>query len=511
MKPGVPLLGRILALLALNIGCILVVLVWLLGGQFGAGSSWLLPTSARPKIDGMVRVLLDELSYSEQTRWTAILQTLGGAYRMQFALVEPEGVRLAGEEFEIPEKILTLLQQRAHRLNPPPHRPPEGGGRRPNPQNPPLRGPQGPPPGPGGPAGGPPHPLAMREPSGNALEAMATSSDNAHWLVVFIPSSPPPAFPAHPLVLLGRTTKLGESPLLLNPMPWILGALAVVAVSSLIWLPFVGSLNRALREMTAATERIADGRFDIALSEIRRDELGRLASAINRMSERLAGYVAGQKRFLGDAAHELCSPLSRIEVGLSIMESRGATPAALADVREEVALMQSLANELLGFSKAALGRPASLCKVEVASVIRDAMQMEKIPDSDVVFSLDEDLSVLADAHLLRRAVANLLRNARDHAAGSGPVFIESGGDGDRASITIRDRGPGVPEEDLPRIFDPFFRVDKSRTGATGGTGLGLAIVRTCAEVCGGIVRAANQSGGGLSVQLILERLGPVRK
>jgi two-component system sensor histidine kinase CpxA len=115
-----------------------------------------------------------------------------------------------------------------------------------------------------------------------------------------------------------------------------------------------------------------------------------------------------------------------------------------------------------------------------------------------------DFSVLADENLLERALANLIRNAIRHSGGSQIVVTVWREDGDEVAISIADSGPGVPEESITRIFDPFFRPDVSRSRETGGAGLGLAIVKTCVELCGGSVSCRNRQPTGLEVILRLQ-------
>src|SRR6202000_411277 len=119
----------------------------------------------------------------------------------------------------------------------------------------------------------------------------------------------------------------------------------------------VRGITRSISRMTRATEKIAEGNFDVRTQVRRQDELGFLSEAINRMAERLPGVVSGQKRFLGDIAHELCSPIARIQVALGILEQRAdeKQKAYLQDLREEVEQMSGLVNELLSFTKASMG------------------------------------------------------------------------------------------------------------------------------------------------------------
>jgi len=261
--------------------------------------------------------------------------------------------------------------------------------------------------------------------------------------------------------------------------------------------------------MTEATRQIAAGRFDARVNEKRLDELGALGQSINQMAGRLAGLVAGQKRFLGDVAHELCSPLAKLRVSLGILDQRAAQDqrAYVASAENEAAHMAALVNELLSFSKASIGAPsAQLRTINVGEIIDNAVRRETSDAAGVQVQVDvpPDARVVADADLLGRAVANLLRNSVRYAGSAGPISVTAGQDAGAVRITVADCGPGVPAADLPRIFDPFYRVDASRDRATGGVGLGLAIVKTCVEACGGSVACRNREPSGLEVTIRLE-------
>jgi two-component system sensor histidine kinase CpxA len=259
--------------------------------------------------------------------------------------------------------------------------------------------------------------------------------------------------------------------------------------------------------MTAATERIAEGRFDVRTQERRQDELGSLSDAIDRMAMRLEGFVTGQKRFLGDIAHELCSPIARMQVALGILEQRlgEKQKTGLDDLREEVEEMSNLVNELLSFSRASLGKTSPrLQPVLIKGVVERAVARESGSDGgDVKVSVPDDVRAMAEPELLLRAISNILRNALRYAAQAGPITISAARENDRVLITVDDCGPGIPEAALAQVFDPFYRVDTSRTRETGGTGLGLSIVKTCIESCGGAVSCENRQPSGLRVILQL--------
>ncbi|MDB6071978.1 MAG: molecular chaperone Hsp90 [Verrucomicrobiales bacterium] len=319
-------------------------------------------------------------------------------------------------------------------------------------------------------------------------------------------------------LLLAVAGSLTAGGLVLDPTPWLLGASGALLLSLLLWYPLVRGVTRSIRETTAATERMAEGKFDTAIPVTRSDELGRLGTAVNHLSGRLDHFVHGQRRFLGDIAHELCSPLARMQLGASLME-READPALLErvqDVREEIELMTGLVNELLTFSKAGLQtRGAALQPVHLATLTRQVIAREAMSPDSVEMDIPETLQALAEPDLLARAVANLVRNALRYAGHAGPVKVSAApAPASTASpaslheiiLTVSDHGPGVAESELDRIFEPFYRPDTARTRETGGTGLGLAIVRTCIDACQGTVSAKNTTPTGLAVTLRLKAL-----
>jgi len=248
------------------------------------------------------------------------------------------------------------------------------------------------------------------------------------------------------------------------------------------------------------------GHFDVKLNQKRSDEIGKLASSINDMSVRLDRLVNGQKRFLGDVAHELASPIARIQLALGILENAVTDEdhSRVEDLREEVQQLAELVDELLSFSRAenAMGR-IHLGPVLVAEPVGRAIRRESVPNVDIQVSVDPGICAMADPELLTRAVANILRNGVRYAGSEGPIEVEASTDGTNVTIEIRDSGKGVPENQLAQIFDPFYRVDESRTRSTGGVGLGLAIVKTCIQACKGSVHATNRTPQGFAVTITL--------
>lgn len=323
----------------------------------------------------------------------------------------------------------------------------------------------------------------------------------AFWIVVQLPFQ----HTTDPAFLLLRARHPWSGGLLLDIRPWALAGLATLAISVAFWLPYLRGITRDLARLSRQTETIAAGRFDDRLTLRRQDELGRLAQAINRMAERLAQQVAGQRRFLGDAAHELASPIARMQTAVAILDAHPATAnnPTLHDLAEDLDEMAALVQELLAFSRATHGRPAHLEPVPVHLILQRAWSRESQPHTSLINELPSNLAVLADAALLQRAIANVLRNAVRYAGHAGPLRAHADIGPSQAALHLDDQGPGVSPEALPRLFEPFFRPEDSRSRDAGGAGLGLAIVKTCLDACQGTVEARNLNPSGFRITLRL--------
>jgi two-component system sensor histidine kinase CpxA len=229
-----------------------------------------------------------------------------------------------------------------------------------------------------------------------------------------------------PAILLAVSDSITGNGFFFDPTPWIVAVLIVIALSVLFWIPMIRHITQPLKRMTRAAEEIAKGKFDGVITEDRADEIGRLAKAINHMTSRLGGYVRGQKRFLGDVAHELCSPIARIQLGLGILENRidAQHKDGMADVVEDVTHMSNLVNELLSFTRAEIDPgKVTLERTPLLPIVTRVLEREKAEHMAFVTRIDPDTKVVADAELLARAMSNLVRNAIRYAGQSGPIHI----------------------------------------------------------------------------------------
>jgi two-component system sensor histidine kinase CpxA len=224
------------------------------------------------------------------------------------------------------------------------------------------------------------------------------------------------------------------------------------------------------------------------------------------MASRLAGFITGQKRFTSDIAHELCSPIARMQMAVGILEERAEPKDKqyVQDLSEEVQHISGLVNELLSFSKASLGATSlRLETVMLRPLAEKATKREARNEAEVRVDIPDELTAIADPELVVRALANLVRNAVRYAGETGPITIQARPLEGEVELIVADCGPGVPEEELPKLFDPFYRVDTSRARETGGVGLGLSIVKTCIESCHGSVTCRNRQPSGFEVVILL--------
>ncbi|MDB6131846.1 MAG: molecular chaperone Hsp90 [Verrucomicrobiales bacterium] len=526
-RRGLPLSLRILLWCGLNLLLLVAVLLWVLfRGQLGLGLDSLLTGRAGERLQSMADVLSGELSGLPEARWDAVISRTSTAYGVRLVLVRLDGRWWAGEKMELPPEVRKRVMEPPPpgagrfsgggmeadfpgRDGPRPHlgRGPEDrgfrGGQpegRPLPDG--LRG-DGPPPG----RDGRPRGLG-RPPAPRARFLVKDGNPPLYWAGIPMMALKTETGRPGPAMLLAVADSLTEGGWVIDPVPWLAAGFGGLGLSVLLWFPLVRGITRSIRVMTAATERIAEGKFDTVAGVGRSDELGRLAHAINHLAGRLEHFVNGQRRFLGDIAHELCSPLARMQLGISLLERTvGAdSQERVADVREEVEVMTQLVNELLSFSKSGLrARDLPLEAVPLADMAGNVISREASSGDVILTEIPETLTAMADAELLSRAVANLVRNALRYAGHAGPVRIGARAEEGQVTLTVSDSGPGVPEADLERIFEPFHRPDTARTREAGGSGLGLAIVRSCVEACQGSVSAANKPPSGLAVTI---RLNP---
>ena len=266
-------------------------------------------------------------------------------------------------------------------------------------------------------------------------------------------------------------------------------------------------LTSPVRSLQKAVERFGGGDFTARVGSTRRDELGQLANTFDRMAGRIETLLAAERRLLLDISHELRSPLARLGVAVELARSGEDLEAALNRIQKESDRLNALLNLLLQVTRAE-GDPRSLRRehVRLDELVQQLVDESTIEASargcQLHYRQGEPVTVEGDAELLRRAMENVIRNAIRYSPPATAVEISLGHRNGTAVVDVRDHGPGVPEEALPRLFDAFYRVEKSRDSSSGGIGLGLSIARRALELHKGGIHARNAQPG-LEVEMEL--------
>ena len=267
-------------------------------------------------------------------------------------------------------------------------------------------------------------------------------------------------------------------------------------------------LTSPVRALQKAVERFGHGDLAARAPTHRRDELGRLAAAFNRMAGRIETLMAAERRLLLDISHELRSPLARLGVAVELARSGDDRDAALNRIQKESDRLNSLVGQLLQVTRAE-GDPSSLradpIRLDelVQQLVEDAHIEADARGCRIEYNTREPLTVEGDPELLRRSIENVLRNAIRYSPRDSAIEISVRRAGGNAEVRVRDHGPGVPEEALGRLFDAFYRVETDRNRNSGGIGLGLSIARRAIELHKGTIQARN-ANPGLEVTLTLK-------
>jgi two-component system sensor histidine kinase CpxA len=282
-------------------------------------------------------------------------------------------------------------------------------------------------------------------------------------------------------------------------LPFYLWILLVVAFLCYV---LAVHLARPLRRLRRTVERFGHGDLSARTHSKRRDEIGDLSRAFDRMAERIETLLIAERRLLLDVSHELRTPLARLRFAVELARTSNDREKAMARIRKDVDRLATLVDELLQLTRAE-GDPSSVKPVLVPlhdllrALVEDCALEAEVQRCELVLTLDRPVTLRGDRELVSRAVENVLRNAIRHAPEGSTVEIGLGVEHgtEAATITVRDHGPGVPEESLENIFEPFYRLGDDRGRSSGGVGLGLSIARRAVHLHQGRVSARNAHPG----------------
>lgn len=293
----------------------------------------------------------------------------------------------------------------------------------------------------------------------------------------------------------------------------LLLTIGIVVVSAIAWL-ISRRITQPLASLQEASRALAIGRLDARApieTYSRSDEIGALACDFNHMAERLQRLLDAQRQLLSDISHELRSPLARLRIATELARDSHA-PTQFDRIEQEATRLEELIAELLLITRLEhLDTPVDEEPVALDELIDmicgDAGFEAESRSIRVQAEAAEPLQVRGQQSLLHSAIENVVRNAIRHTADNSTVTVRLARSGDHAELTIDDQGPGIPEDYLQTVFEPFVRVSQARERASGGYGLGLAIAKRVVEASKGQITALNRAEGGLRVRIELPLAG----
>jgi len=483
-----PLYSKILLWFLVNLCVVVGIVLFYVRVNFGSGFDWLLGERAGARIELLDSYMQSVLVEHPEPEWPKIVENFGHYIEhpmpawetvmkrkrlgddVSFAMFLPSGEQVMGRKVQIPPEVLRrLIDKRLPEDRPRVSRPGDSAD------------------------------STMRPPKPRFV--IRSEHPTRYWTGIHSNVSIQREGRWYPLTFVIIASDMTAGGLLFDWWPWLMVFAMSIGASALLWIPLVGGITRAIRRTNEVSKRIAAGQFDVRLPDQRGDELGELAASVNTMAAQLGDYMTQQRRITADVAHELCSPIARMQMALGVVEQRS-TPEQttyLQKLDRELQHMARLVEEVLAFSKAeTLPDREAPVTFDLREFI-DQVIAREAPEAGIQLKV-EDLKLHTLRSALDRALGNVLRNAVRYAT---DIEIHASRQNDQVIIQVLDQGPGLPADSLARIFEPFYRPEAARGRNTGGSGLGLAITKRCIEACGGSVTARNREGGGLIVEFHL--------
>ena len=259
-----------------------------------------------------------------------------------------------------------------------------------------------------------------------------------------------------------------------------------------------------LKSLTEGVDAVSHGKFTHLVPVQSPDELGRLATSFNQMSSRLKEMIEGKERLLMDVSHELRSPITRAKLAL---EFAGSDKSALEETRKDLDEMEHMIKQLLESARMDSGYgELRLVLIDIPPLVKELVghYADRLPQVAIV-EMPGILMVPADEERLRAVVRNVLENALKYTPADKKIEVRVRDEGERVVIEVEDQGIGIPVNELEKVFEPFYRVDRSRTRKTGGFGLGLSLCRKIMRAHHGDIFLRSQEGRGTLAVMVLRK------
>lgn len=292
----------------------------------------------------------------------------------------------------------------------------------------------------------------------------------------------------------------------------ITGAAMFLMVAAFFVYCGMRKILRPLSNLQQAVHQMASGDYGTRVEVTSKDEIGNLSAAFNQMANSIQKEDEAQKSFLATVSHELRTPISyvkgyseAIQQGVIEKEKQG---EAIQLIVRESARMERLTNELMQLArKEQAFNPSEMEPLILAETIRDVLtlleQQARVKNIQFVQTLEEELIIMGFEEKMKQVFINIIENAIRYSNDGGSIYIESNEISKSASITIRDEGIGIPNEDLPYVTERFYRVNKARSRSDGGSGLGLSIVDQIIKQHNGSLTIQSELNIGTSVNITL--------
>lgn len=267
------------------------------------------------------------------------------------------------------------------------------------------------------------------------------------------------------------------------------------------------ALTQKIGQLLVAIRQVREGAYSHRANIPGHDEIAQIGQEFNSLTDRLQKTEDSRRRFVSDASHELKTPLAAIRLlSDSILQTEAidleTTREFVADIEREAERLSRITEDLLRLTRLDSGVLEQVVAVDVLPILEQVMRMMSLvaqeKGTELIYDAAEGCIVMATKDEIHQVIYNLVDNAIKYSSG-GAVRVSLTMEEGNVVLVVSDNGPGIPEEDLPRVFERFYRVDKARSRAAGGTGLGLAIVKDTVTQRGGTVEASNRTSRGGAV------------
>jgi signal transduction histidine kinase len=294
--------------------------------------------------------------------------------------------------------------------------------------------------------------------------------------------------------------------------PILLTGFFILLFLGLLLLPYTRFVLKPFDELMKSVNYISEGNFTKLIDISKKDEFSEISETLNNMSLKIREMMHQKERMIAAVSHELRTPLAKIRLGLELLlkEDKGNQKYINRSI-EETENLDLLINNLLDASELELNTEKfTLEKLDFKELVKENLEKNKLLFDQKGLKINADfpekpVQVKVERFLIERVFNNIFSNILKYAPDNSQMDLSMKEEDSKVLLTVRDYGPGVKEEHLAKIFEPFYRTDDSRSRETGGTGLGLAIVRKILELHGGKIWAgsASDNKGGLVLSLVL--------